>query len=167
MTKTKYIDKHISFGIKPRKTIVHGLVLGYSDTWTLAINNVVDYVCDGFLLLYNPSVKKHKHDTENKWTEKIILLKTKRSKTPKINLADTRSVFNSLKSLNKIISISNKKGDIVWIGKIIEVLDDSITIKTLTTKAKWAEKKTVLYTDMTVIDFDTDYIKSLLLIAAK
>ncbi|PBQ31917.1 hypothetical protein CNR22_09085 [Sphingobacteriaceae bacterium] len=165
MTISKLIHKHISFDIKSRKTNVHGLIINSSDAWTLAFNNVVDYICDGFLLIHNPSIKKHYYDKENKWTEKIILIKTKQSKTPKIILDDSTSVFSSLQSLKKVISISNKKGDITWIGKIIDVLDDSIIIRTLTTKAKWAEKKSVLFKEMSIIEFDTDYINSLLLLA--
>ena len=167
MTISKFIHKHLSFDIKSRKTKVHGLIINSSAAWTLAFNNVVDYVCDGFLLIHNPSVKKYNYDNENKWTEKIILLKTKKSKTPKVKLDDNTSVFSSLQSLKEVISISNKKGDISWVGKIIDISYDSITIRTLTTRAKWAEKKSVLFKEMSVIEFDTDYINSLLLLADK
>lgn len=167
MTKKKDIGKHISLDIKSRNNLVEGLVLDKSDSWILLINNVVDYVCDGFLLVNCLFVKNQKSDADNKWTEKIILLKNKNIKPPKIKLADTKSVFNSLKSLNKVIAISNKKGDITWVGKILDVLDESVTIKTLTPKAKWADNKIVLFKDLTVIDFDTDYINSLLLLADK
>lgn len=167
MTNKKDIGKHISLDIKSRNNSVDGLVLDNSDNWILLINNVVDYVCDGFLLVNRTSVKSRKSDADNKWTEKIILLKSKNIKAPKIKLQDSQSVFNSLKSLNKVIAISNKKGDITWVGKILDVLDISVTIKTLTPKAKWADNKTVLFKDLTVIDFDTDYINSLLLLAAK
>ena|ERR1700752_1230197 len=167
MTGEKYIRKHISFNIKARKEIIEGILLSLSDNWSLLIKNPVDYVIDGFVLVHNPSIDSYKHDTENKFREKIISQKIKRIRTPKINLADTYAVFESLKLLDKVISINNKKGDIVWVGKIIGLLADSVTIKELTPKAKWVGKKTVLFKDINCIQFDDDYVNSLLLIAAK
>ena len=167
MIGKKYIHKHVSFDIKARKEIIEGVLLELSDNWSLLIKNPVDYVIDGFILIHNPSIDFYKHDAENKFREKIISLKTKRFRTPKINLTDTYTVLESLKLLNKVISINNKKGDIIWVGKIIELLTDRVTIKELTPKAKWIGKKTVLFKEINCIQFDDDYVNSLLLIAAK
>lgn len=167
MIGKKFIRKHISFDIKACKEIIEGIVLAQSDNWTLLIKNPVDYVADGFILVHNPSVDLYKYDNKNKFREKILLLKTKQIKTPKIDLTDTFSVFKSFKTLKKTISINNKKGDIIWVGKIIELLDDRVTIKELTPKAKWVGKKTVLFKDINCIEFDDDYVSSLLLIADK
>jgi hypothetical protein len=165
MISPKNIGKHFSYDFKSFKEIINGIVLNQSEDWTLLIDNCVDYDCDGFSLIYNPAVDRYKRNKHNRWKEKIILLKTKHIKSPKIKVTDTITLFKSLKRLNKVISISNKKDDIIWVGKIIELLDDRVIIKTLTSRAKWVGKQTVMFKDLTLIQFDTDYINSLLLVA--
>lgn len=167
MVDKKHIGIHLSFKLDSWEKKASGLTVADSGDWTLLINNPVDYVCDGFLLVNGSSLTSRTYKINDDWIEKLLRIKAKKIKTPKLNLDSASTVLKSLKGLNKIIGIWRKDREVIWIGKINNISKDKVTIRLLSTHGNWLDNKTILFKDITVIEFDSDYISTLSMLVNK
>ncbi|HTN46572.1 MAG TPA: hypothetical protein VL098_09510 [Flavipsychrobacter sp.] len=160
----KYIGELISLKLNNRLEPVYGIVIEYNEEWTLMKHNPVDYVVDGFLIINNKKVKGYKKDSEEKFKQKVIKLKTAKlgNINTKIHLNNDENVFQTINSKYKLVQFELKSENILYVGSIISIEDKCIYIRSLSPTAKWnKEHKKIRISDIRLIQFDNDYLNSL------
>jgi hypothetical protein len=163
----KYLGHLVKIKFKDMEPIV-GFVLKYNEHWILVRNIPVDYVVDGYFLVRNYRIKEVVRGDDEKWREKVVHLKLKKSKTlPKVKLSDLESILTSLTKTYKVFAIHKKEDDVCWLGRLSRIDDKSVIIDDLTPKAKWRGKFMFTHEEIRAVEFDTDYINSLKLVLNK
>lgn len=161
----KYKKTLMEFKLRNKK-IVKGLLINYSDDWTLLANNPVDFQIDGFLIINNKNIvgyKQHLNTIENE----VLAIKFKKLKKANIDLTDSYKLFKNLTDKKMIVSIEKLEDKHFFIiGKVNNVskLKNELSITPLTTEAQWEPVEKIAIKNIDVIEFKTDYIESLMLI---
>jgi len=84
-----------------------------------------------------------------------------------IDLGSWRLAFASLKRLQKHVSVSGEDsedpvtegGDMFFIGRIVRINQKSVTLRHFDSEGWWEKRtRTVCYDDITMVDFDDEYI---------
>ena len=108
MTK-KITGQLISIKFTDRKMPITGIVVDYNDDWTLLKYNPVDYIVDGFIILRHKNIEGYRHDTEEKFREKVIKLKGKQSNdSDKIPIDDLQTILTYLTDNFGVFQFSTK-----------------------------------------------------------
>lgn len=154
------INKMNKYKLINRKNKVKGIVLEKSKELTLLINNPVDYIIDGLLIINNSKIQKNSFITnENK--DYIITQKFKdmnlESDYRDLKYENFKDFFYSLKTYNIFCEISLSKENVIYIGKIIDVKEDSIDVDFYATNFYLLEKAYIKFEDITTIKIFTDY----------
>lgn len=156
--------KFVSFKYRDRKDIISGYLIDYNSDWTLIKYNPVDYVIDGYLILKTEKILKYKRDDYEKFREKVLKAK---NLIPTDN--DIFSITDLAESL-KLISdrfgafkIEKKDDTVCFIGRFVKMTKENLVIQEIDTKAKWVETDKHKLKSIRTIEFDTDYINSLIL----
>jgi hypothetical protein len=163
--KSSRDNLHLSFALELWKKKASGLVIYSSGEWSLLIYNPVDYVCDGYILARGKTVAKETYKRRDEWTERVLIKKSKRFVIPKINLSSTFTVLRSLKRLKIVVGIWSPNREVIWIGKIKKISEDYVSLKLLDTRATWTGEKSIRLTKLSVIEFGSDYITTLEMMA--
>ncbi|MEP6928666.1 MAG: hypothetical protein ABI850_01590, partial [Flavobacterium sp.] len=74
------------------------------------------------------------------------------------------SIINFITTKYGIFQIAKKSAKSAYLGKLIELTDEELTIDFLDTKAKFGGELSFNPQKIRVIEFDTDYINSLKLV---
>lgn len=163
----KYVGKLISIKFKDRKNAVYGFVLDYTDDWTLMHHNVVDYILDGYIILAHKKVLGYRRGEEEKFRENVLKLKGyKPEQAQLVQLSSLQSIFKELSKRYDVFQFSTREESTCYLGRLISVNEREVTIDYLDTKGKFTEKRTFKVKDIRSIEFDTDYINSLKLVAS-
>ncbi len=166
MKNKKNINRYIEFKIKNQTDTVKGLLLDYSEEWTLLYNNPVDYVIDGYLIVKNNQITNHQVYSLKDLGSTILSKKqTIINKPKRINIENSNKLFQSLFEKRIIFSISILKRNSYLIGRIKSMSDTKFDFEQITPKAKWTSTKKINIDEISIIEYDTDYINSLLLVA--
>jgi hypothetical protein len=165
MKAKKHINKCIEFKVMGRKETIKGILLDYSNDWTFLANNPVDFVLDGFVLVRNARITKYRVQSSASVESKILALKMKKRKVPKVELDTTIGLIKSLSAKNRVFSVHNKGKESFVIGKVLKLAEDSFGLRLLNTKAIWSGTTFFKISDFDLIEFDSDYINSLVLLA--
>jgi len=161
----KYIGQIVSFKLKDRKEIIHGYVIDYNEDWTLLKDNPVDYIIDGYVILRNTNIKAFCREEDEKWREKVINLKgLKPNKNDLIPLTNLETILTYLTDKFGIFQVFKKSGKVCYLGRVKSIDSEKLVMDDLDTKGKWTRKLKLKTIDISVIEFDTDYINSLKLI---
>lgn len=161
--KATYINKLVSFSLMD-ETAISGIVLNYNDEWTLLRLNPVDFVLDGYALLKNDYIAGFKHGADEIFREKVILLKEKNVSGVTIPITDIATIVSFLSKKYGAFQINEH--DRVYIGRIREDGKGlKFNFEELSPKGKWAGVLKIGFDEIHVIEFDTDYINSLLLVS--
>lgn len=162
----KLIGKLVSIKFTDRKAPVYGFVLDYTDDWTLMHHNVVDYVLDGYIILAHKKLEGSRHGSEEKFREKVIKLKGYKPELEKrVPLSDLQAIIKALSKKYDVFQFSTKEESECYLGRLISIDDKKLVIDFLDAKGRFTGKRSFKLKDIRTIEFDTDYINSLKLVA--
>jgi len=161
----QYLRQLVAIEFTDKKEIFTGFLIDYSDEWILMRNNPVDYIIDGFLILRNKNIEAVHRDQDLEFTEKVIRLKgLKTNAEDIIPIRDLASIINYITNKYGIFQIAKKSAKSAYLGKLIELNDEELTIDFLDTKGQFGGELSFNPSKIRVIEFDTDYINSLKLV---
>jgi hypothetical protein len=151
------------FILKKWQFSIDCLVLNESIDWIL-VNNLFDYSVDGYALIQKKIIKERIYSEREKFVEKVLLANNKVNYiTPFPFQLITNELFTYFKRTETIIQISFKDESYVYVGKITKLLSHSFYLQTIDTKGIWDKTENLIrFNSVYKIDFDTDYIKSLI-----
>lgn len=165
------IGKYYSFKLKyvGKTHIFYGYLLDCNKDWVLLKHNSIDYIMDGYIILKDKYITHYKRDSTDRFAEKLLDNKGfKPKKSEKIPITDIATILTYLTKNNKVFSFELKECGSVWVGKVRKIDGDDLYLDSLTPTAKWRKSSQPFnLKDIRVIEFDTDYINSLMLIAKK
>ena len=166
MKNKKHIGKVISAKFTDRKEPICGLVIDYNEDWTLMKYNPVDYVVDGYIIFRNKNIEGFRKSDQEKFIERIIKLKGI-SVTAKdiVPLTDLLTILGYLTEKYGLFQLFTKSETACYLGRLKKSDAKQLIIDNLTTKGKWSGQMKFRPGDIRIIEFDTDYIKSLKLVA--
>ncbi|MBI1185653.1 hypothetical protein GC194_15405 [bacterium] len=168
MTKKKHIGQIVSFrfGYLSSEKIYSGYVVDYNDDWTLLKYNPVDYVRDGYIILRNKCIKGYKRDKVEKFHQKVLDLKgegvTVQNKIP---IDDIKTILNYLTDNFGVFQFDLRSEVYCYLGRVKSIVKNTLTIDFLDTNGKWSETRDYKLGNIRTIQFDTDYINSLKMVA--
>jgi hypothetical protein len=166
--KKKFIGQLVSVKFTDRKTPIYGYVIDYNDDWTLMKYNPVDYIIDGYILVRHKNIEGFRRDADEKWKEKVINLKGQQP-TDKdiIPLTDLETILEYLTENFGVFQIYTKSESACYLGRLRSIDRKALVTDDLTPRGKWEGQMKFRTGDIRVIEFDTDYINSLKLVATK
>lgn len=166
MKKKKYIGQLISIKFTDRETPIFGYVIDYNDEWTLMKYNPVDYIIDGFILLRHKNIEGFRRSSEEKWSEKVINLKGLQPEEEElIPITNLETILNYLTENFGVFQVYTKSESVCYLGRLKTFNDKVIELENLTPKGRWNGILKLKMDEIRVIEFDTDYIHSLKLVA--
>lgn len=167
MKKKKYIGKLISVKFKDRKKTVDGYVIDYNDDWTLMKYNPVDYIMDGYVIFSNKNIEGFRRDIEEKWREKVINLKGLQSiENENVPLNDLPKILEFLTDNFGLFLVYTNKENVCYLCRLRSINNNELVMDSLSPKGKWDGELKFKTGDIRKIEFNTDYINSLKLVAA-
>jgi len=156
--------KFVSFKYRDRKDIISGFLIDYNKDWTLIKYNPVDYVIDGYLILKSNKILKYKRDDYEIFREKVLkaknLIPTENDIFP---ISDISKTLQLISDRFGAFKIENKDDTVCFIGRYVKMTKENLTIQEIDTNAKWVENETYRIKSIRTIEFDSDYINSLIL----
>jgi len=162
----QYLRQLISIAFTDKKEIFTGFLIDYSDDWILLRNNPIDFIIDGFVILRNKNIEAIERDEELEFNEKVIRLKgLKTNAEDIIPIKDLSTILNYIKNKYGIFQIVKKSPKSVYLGKLIEVNDEILTIDFLDIRGAFGGELSFNPEKIRVIEFDSDYINSLKLVS--
>ena len=170
MTK-KYLGKLLTLKFEYSNEIVNysGYLLDYNYDWVLLKYNKVDYVVDGYIILTNKHVLEFKRDERERFTQKILDLKGQKPKdSEKIPISDIKTILTYISNKFGIFQFNMKVDSTSWLGSVKKIAGSDLKIDYLTPRATWTnDMPPFKLGNIRTIEFDTDYINSLKLIAKR
>jgi hypothetical protein len=156
-------NKVFTFKLRGRQELITGIVLDVGEEWIMLRYIPVDYVIDGHILIRKKYINSFWREKEETFIESV--LKAKNSSfdvNDKFPLADIISPFHKLQNLSKVIQFDLGNENLCYIGIISKLLSKSIVVKNLSSKGLWQEESNYKIDSIRTIQFDCDYIISLL-----
>jgi hypothetical protein len=161
----KHLGKFVSIKMTKRSNSIEGLVIDYGDDWTLLKFCPVDFIIDGYCLLSNSKVLGFKQSEEEKFKEKVILLKGQGINEKDLkSFADFTTMIEAIKSKSDLVQIDLKHEDVSYIGLVKSTANDSLKIRSITPKGRKGKIEVFNTKDIWTIQFDNDYTDSLSLL---
>jgi hypothetical protein len=159
----------IKFEFTSGTVIYTGYVIDYSEDWTLLKHCLFDYLVDGYILLNNKYITEFKRGNEERFKEKVLDLKGQRPKPKeRIDLQDTGTILKYLSDKYGIFQFNQRTNETCWLGKVKKIKGTELKIDYLNPKGIWSSSMpTYRLGNIRTIEFDTDYINSLKLVAKK
>ena len=156
--------KLISIKYRDRKDLISGFLIDFNDNWTLIKHNPVDYVIDGYMLLKTNKILKHKRDDFEEFREKVLILKKLQPTEEDIfPLTDINETLQLVSERFGAFQIENKDDTVCYVGKLVKTTKEYIVINEIDPKARWVETEKYKLKSIRTIEFDTDYVNSLIL----
>lgn len=143
-----------------RKNKIKGIVLNVSEELTTLINNPVDYLIDGLVIINNSKILKESIIIDE---EKDFIINQKfksmsiKDNYQKLKFESFNDFFLSIKKENIFCEFSLSKENSIYIGEIIDIREDSIDVDFYTTNFLLLDKAYVEYKDITTVKVFTDY----------
>jgi len=161
-----YLRQLVSIEFLDKKEVYTGFLIDYSDDWILLKNNPVDFIIDGFVILKNKNIERIYRDQDHEFTEKVIRLKgLKTNAKDIIPIKDLASIISFVDKKYGVFQIAKKSATSAYLGKLIQLNDQELIIDFLDTKGQFGGELSFNPEKIRVIEFDTDYINSLKLVA--
>jgi hypothetical protein len=166
MKKRKHIGELISVKFSDRKEPIYGFVIDYNNDWTLMRYNPVDYVLDGYIIFKHKNIEGFRRSADEKFREKVIKLKgLEPTKNDVIPITDLATILEYLTTKFGVFQFQTKSETACYLGKLKSIDSKKLVIDYLNPKGKWDKQMTFRPGDIRVIEFETDYIKSLHLVS--
>ncbi len=167
MKKKKHIGQLVSVKFTDRKTPIYGFVVDYNDDWTLMKYNPVDFVIDGYIIFRHKNIQGFRRDTDEKWREKVIGLKGLKSTDKEIvPITDLESILKYLTDTFGVFQVYTKSESACYVGRLKSIDNRDLLMDSLSPKGKWEGQMKFKIGAIRIIEFDTDYINSLKLVAS-
>jgi hypothetical protein len=170
MTK-KNIGQLLSLKFKFSNETINcsGYLIDYNDEWVLIKDNPTDYVIDGYILLRSKYATEFKRGNAERFKQKILDLKGQKPKRKEIiPIENIETILAYLSSKFGCFLFYQRTNRACWLGKVNKIKGTDLKIDYLNPRAIWSNTMPVYKLgNIRVIEFDTDYINSLLLIANK
>ncbi|WP_026713342.1 hypothetical protein [Flavobacterium daejeonense] len=161
-----YLRQLVSIEFLDKKEVYTGFLIDYSDDWILLKNNPVDFIIDGFVILKNKNIERIYRDHDHEFTEKVIRLKgLKTNAEDIIPIKNLNTIIHFLDKKYGVFQIAKKSATSAYLGKLIKLNDEELTIDFLDTKGQFGGELSFNPEKIRVIEFDTDYINSLKLVS--
>jgi hypothetical protein len=149
-----------------KEECVSGFIIDYSEDWILLKLNPVDYVIDGYTIVKNKNIKSFIRSEREEFAEKIIKLKGLLLHSDNdIPLKDLSTILEYLTTNYGAFQIATKRENATYLGRLVTINSEALIIDFLNTRGKWSDEISFNPKKIRIIEFDTDYIKSLKLIA--
>lgn len=150
-----------------RKEIIDGISFKEEKEIIGIVFNPVDYVLDGLRFLNTEKINNieiedddFKNEVMKRKSEKYLDEPQNRVfKDP--SLHSFRDLFQLIYSLDLLCELSLSAEEVVYIGKVINVNEDSIDIDFFDTKCNLMDNAYVEYADMTHVTVFSDYVNTL------
>jgi hypothetical protein len=156
----------ISIKFTDRKSPIYGFVIDYNNDWTLMKYNVVDYEIDGYIIFRHKNIEGYRKSEDEKFREKVLTLKKLGLKrNEKIPITDLQSILSYLMKKYGVFGLYTKSESAFYIGRLKSLDSRYLVIDFLDPKGKWKGKMKFRPGDIRTIQFDSDYINSLKLVA--
>ena len=160
------IGQFLSLKYSDRKTPIYGFVINYNDDWTLMKYNPVNYELDGYIILRHKNIEGFRQSAEEKFRENVFRLKKFRLKrTEKIPITDLQTILSGVMKKHGVFGFYLKSESAFYVGKLLSLDNKKLVINFLDPNGKWKGKMKFRPGDIRTIEFDTDYINSLKLVA--
>ena len=163
MTANRYIGKLITIKYSDRPTPYSGFVVDVSDEWTLLKHNPVDYVMDGYVLLRHKNVEYFQRGNKELFAEKVI--KSKKEERVDLKIFPVNDLGQILRHLSKTFgcfSFTLKSEKALYLGKLKSITSSRLIIDYINPRAVWSKQMSFRPGDIRTIEFESDYVKSLL-----
>lgn len=151
--------------LKGRKTFLQGILISAGTEWILLRYIPVDYVLDGFLLIRTRYIKEIKRGANEIFNEKVIHLKLvadEKINDQNINLSNSSDVLYYLMQNQITIQFDFHDDSVTYVGSIKNIYTKTIQIQSMNPEGEWEEKESCLMERIRTIQFDNDYINSLI-----
>jgi len=155
----EYADESINYS---------GYLIDFNDDWVLLKHNVVGYVVDGCVLLKTKHIQSFTRGKAERFKQKIFdLKKVAPKRTDKIPLVDLQTILTHLSDKLGIFSFYMRTSTACWLGRVKKISGANLIIDYLTPGATWAKMRPFQLGNIRMVEFNSDYINSLKLIAKK
>ncbi|MFH0895553.1 MAG: hypothetical protein V2A54_14035 [Bacteroidota bacterium] len=166
MKNKKHIGQLISVKFTDREEPIYGFVIDYNDDWTLMKNNPVDYVIDGYIIFRHKNIESFRRSAEEKFRERVIKLKgLEPTDKEAIPLTDLETILQHLTKHFGVFQVSTKSETACYLGRLKSIDNKKLIMDDLNPKGKWDGQMEFRTGDIRMIEFDSDYINSLKLVA--
>ena len=167
----RIINKVCAFTFKYTdcEDIFTGYVIDYSENWLLLKLISGDYVADGYAILSTKYIISYKREDKQKFTQKILDLKGQMpTAKEKIPLTDVKTIVTFLSTKFGLFQFGMRTSKTCWLGKVKKIIGNDMEIDYINPRAIWSTTMpTYKLGNIRTMQFDNDYINSLLLVAKK
>ncbi|CAA7386637.1 hypothetical protein [Chryseobacterium fistulae] len=153
--------------LKNRKENIIGNRFKEGEIITGIIFNPVDYVLDGIKFINTEKIENVAIKTNN-FKDKVMMKKIQIYFDEPIKkiIRDSKTnsfeeLFTVIESLDLLCELSLSEEDVVYIGKIIDVYEDSIDVDFFDTECNLMDNAYVEYENITTVTIFSDYLDSL------
>jgi hypothetical protein len=130
--------------------------------------NPVDYIIDGYVIFRNKKVREISRSEDEKWKEKVINLKgLKPTKSEIIPITDLDTILSYLTNEFGVFQLYTNSETTCYLGRVRSLTKTKLIVDDLTPRGVWDGSLEFRPSEISVIEFDTDYINSLKLVARK
>ena len=146
---------------------MHGYLLGCSDNWTFIHFVPREIFIHGYLIIRNDTIKRY---CINSFYHKALTKLGQKPVSPgKIDLTDIKTIFLSTIKLFPLINPCREllKKDKCWIGGLADVCDKTVSLKLISTNARYDGILKIRSSDITRIGFDGHYERALWALASQ
>ncbi|MBY0536626.1 MAG: hypothetical protein K2P88_12320 [Chitinophagaceae bacterium] len=166
MLTRRNIGKLITVEYTDRPTPIRGFLIDFSENWILLKFNVHDYVMDGYIILRIKNIKEYRRGDKELFAEKAIKLKKQHiSNLVDFPLSDLGSILSYLTKNYGIFQFELKSEKACYLGKLHSISSAKLTIDYINPKAIWTRQMDFRPNDIRTIEFETDYVNTLKLVA--
>lgn len=149
--------------------IYTGYVIDFSENWLLMKLITDDYVANGYIILNTKFIKDNKRDEQQRFTQKILDLRCEKpTQKDKIPLTDLKTIITYISDKFGLFLFDMRTHKSCWLGKVKSITGNDLKIDYLNPRAIWSTTMPPFKLgNIRTIQFNNDYINSLLLVAQK
>jgi hypothetical protein len=144
---------------------INGVLINQTKHWLLLKYIPVDYVVDGLLFVNKQHVIRFGEGLHIGLVEKVLMLKQVdfHEKSP-LDMSSNQALYSNLLSSGQLVQISLGDEDVVYIGQVIKVNNNSIRCRMVGVKGEWTNEQSFRYTSIRMLGLHNDYVESLTLL---
>ena len=155
-------DHFYTISLSHRKEKEQGFFQKENEDWVLLKALFSDYMMDGVLLINKKYISLTKRESDEEFTEKVILANN-RLNTENLTILDSADLYETFRKDKVVIQLSHYEDSAANIGRIVKVNDKSLSMLLLNTRGIWDDYYSNIRKDkIRTIKYNTDYIRSLL-----
>lgn len=159
----KMKNKIYSISIHHWEKPIQGIVIDSSKDWIL-LRNLYDYRIDGLSLVNRKHIDRIERTEREEFAEKVLIANYRFSnEVNDVIPLETKTLFEYLECNNIVFQISFEDDSYTYIGKVENVSSLKFSFKKIGSRGIWlAEEQQIEIESIYTIEFNTDYINSLL-----